>query len=74
MARASSSEHDADLARLLAAAGIERSVAEIHELIRGVAAAPPGPEPDAWLDLAAPPEATDLRAHLMRLKDEIAVG
>jgi Xaa-Pro aminopeptidase len=61
-----------ELARLLAAAGVHRSVEDIRELIRGVIAAPPGPEPDAWLDLVAPPEAAELRAFLLHLKDERA--
>jgi Xaa-Pro aminopeptidase len=66
------SARDAELARLLAAAGARRSLGEIHELIRGVAAAPPGPDADAWLDLVAPAGARDLRARLARLKDEVA--
>jgi Xaa-Pro aminopeptidase len=61
-----------ELARLLAAAGVHRSVDDIYELIRGVIAAPRGPEPDAWLHLVAPPEAAELRACLLRLKDELA--
>jgi Xaa-Pro aminopeptidase len=69
---AANPERDAELARLLAVAGVRRSVAEIHDLIRGVLAAPAGPEPDAWLDLAAPPDATELRTYLVRLKGEIA--
>jgi Xaa-Pro aminopeptidase len=65
-------ELDAELARLLKAAGVRRSVGEIGELIRGVIAAPVGPEPDAWLDLVAPAEARELRAYLLRLKNELA--
>jgi Xaa-Pro aminopeptidase len=65
-------ELDGDLARLLTAAGERRSVEDIRELIRGVIAAPAGPEPDAWLDLVAPPEARELRTHLLRVKDELA--
>jgi Xaa-Pro aminopeptidase len=61
-----------ELARLLAAAGVRRSTEDIVELIRGVIAAPPGPEPDAWLDLVAPAEARELRACLLRLKQQIA--
>ena len=63
---------DAELARLLAAAGVQRSVDEVHALIEGVLAAPEGPEPDAWLDLVAPAEARELREQLVRLKHEIA--
>jgi Xaa-Pro aminopeptidase len=69
---ARSGDFDGELARLLRAAGVRRSVEEIRELIRGVIAAPPGPEPDAWLDLVAPPEARELRHYLVRLKHELA--
>ncbi|MGH6901216.1 MAG: aminopeptidase P family N-terminal domain-containing protein, partial [Geminicoccaceae bacterium] len=72
MRGATNSERDADLARLLAAAGVDRTVDEVRALVRGVCAAPAGPEPDAWLDLVAPVEARDLREHLVRLKTEIA--
>ena len=72
MDTAGTGEPDGELARLLTAAGVRRSVAEVRALIRGVIAAPVGPEPDAWLDLVAPPEAHDLRAHLLRLKHEVA--
>jgi Xaa-Pro aminopeptidase len=65
-------DRDRELARLLAAAGVRRSVKDIHALIRGVIAAPAGPEPDAWLDLVAPPDAAGLRACLRRLKDDLA--
>jgi Xaa-Pro aminopeptidase len=51
---------------------VRRSPLEIRELIRGVIAAPPGPEPDAWLDLVAPAEAHELRAQLLRVKHELA--
>ena len=71
MTTARTGDRDSELARLLAAAGVRRSVEEIRELIRGVIAAPPGPEPDAWLDLVAPAEARELRACLLRLKDEL---
>jgi Xaa-Pro aminopeptidase len=69
---ASAGDLDAELARLLTVAGVRRSVEEIRELIRGVIAAPAGPEPDAWLDLVAPAEAHELRACLLRLKSELA--
>jgi Xaa-Pro aminopeptidase len=69
---ARSGDFDGELARLLRAAGVRRSVEEIRELIRGVIAAPPGPEPDAWLDLVALPEARELRHYLVRLKHELA--
>jgi Xaa-Pro aminopeptidase len=69
---ASTGDFASELARLLTAAGGRRSVEEIHELIRGVIAAPAGPEPDAWLDLVAPAEAHALRVALLRLKEELA--
>ena len=65
-------ERDAELARLLSAAGVDRSAGEIHALIRGVCAAPEGLARDTWLDLVAPPEASALREHLVRLKRAIA--
>jgi Xaa-Pro aminopeptidase len=71
---ATNSERDANLARLLAAAGVERTVEEVRALVRGVCAAPEGPEPDAWLDLVAPAEASELRERLVRLKAEIAAA
>jgi Xaa-Pro aminopeptidase len=71
---ATNSERDADLARLLGAAGVDRTVDEVRALVRGVCAATEGPEPDAWLDLVAPAEASDLRARLVRLKAAIAAA
>jgi Xaa-Pro aminopeptidase len=65
-------DFDGELARLLTAAGVRRPVAEVRELIRGVIAAPAGLVPDAWLDLVAPPGARELRAHLLRLKHDLA--
>ncbi len=55
---------DAELAALLRAAAIAQTPAEIEAFLRGVAAAPPGPAPEAWLDLVAPPSAAALRHHL----------
>ena len=42
---------DAELARLLSAAGIRTSVADIRDLLAGVNAAPAGQWPDRWLTL-----------------------
>jgi Xaa-Pro aminopeptidase len=67
-------EETAELGRLLSAAGVARSAAEVGALVAGVAAAPAGFDPDAWLDLIAPPEARELRDHLRRLKAEIAAA
>jgi Xaa-Pro aminopeptidase len=69
---ASPGDLDLELARLLAAAGVRRSAEDVRELIRGVIAAPAGPEPDAWLDLVAPAAAHALRAALLRVKAELA--
>ena len=71
MTTASSGDLVSELTRLLTAAGVLRSVEEIRELIRGVIAAPAGPDPDAWLDLVAPAEAHELCACLLRLKNEL---
>jgi len=65
-------DETAALERSLRACGVERPVAEVLALIEGVAAAPKSFEPDAWLDLVAPPDATELRGHLRRLEAEIA--
>ncbi len=67
-----SADAEAELQRLLAASGVERPVAEVLALVEGVAAAPRGFDPDAWLDLIAPPDATELRHHLRRLEAELA--
>ncbi len=72
MGTARASDRDRELARLLAAAGVRRSTEDILDLIRGVIAAPPGPEPDSWLDLVTPADARELRACLLRVKDELA--
>jgi Xaa-Pro aminopeptidase len=69
---AATGDFDGELARLLTAAGVRRSVAEIRDLICGVIAAPAGPDPDAWLDLVAPPAAHELRTYLVRLKHALA--
>ncbi len=52
---------DVGLAEALAAEGVERSVEEIDDLLRGVLAAPKGFDPDAWLDLIASPDSQGLR-------------
>ena len=67
-------DDDRELAALLAASGVERTVDEVLELVAGVAAAAPGFSPDAWLDLIAPPEAAELRAHLRRRKAALAAA
>ena len=62
----------ASLPALLAEHGVRQSEDEIVALIRGVLAAPPTPDPDAWLDLIAPPDAAELRARLRRIKEDLA--
>jgi Xaa-Pro aminopeptidase len=66
------SDLDARLAVLLERSGSRLTVEEVRDLVAGVLAAPEGFEPDAWLDLVAPPEATELRAVLRELKAELA--
>jgi Xaa-Pro aminopeptidase len=68
------SRDEAELARRLEASGVERSPDEVLALVEGAAAAPPGFEPDAWLDLIAPPDARALRDHLSRLRAELAAA
>ncbi len=71
---ARSDSQDAELVALLTASGIRREPAEVRALLEGVAAAPEGFAPDAWLDLIAPPDAADLRDHLRRLKADLAAA
>jgi Xaa-Pro aminopeptidase len=60
------------IAPLLEASGSARSEAEVVALIRGVLAAPEPLDQDAWLDLVAPRDASELRAALRALKAELA--
>jgi len=60
---------DGRLTEALASHGIEKSIDEIDALLHGVLAAPKGRNPDAWLNLIAPADATDLRT---LLKDRLA--
>ena len=64
----------ASLARLLEASGVERPVEDVLAVLEGVAAAPVGFRPDAWLDLIAPPDALELRDELRSLEAEIAAA
>jgi Xaa-Pro aminopeptidase len=66
-----STSQDRELAALLAESGVERGAGEVRELVAGVAAAPKGFLPDAWLDLVAPADATELREHLRRLESAL---
>jgi Xaa-Pro aminopeptidase len=65
---------DGRLRALLEARGVRRDPNEVLAIVEGMLAAPRGYRPDAWLDLIAPPEAAELRAHLLTLRDEIARG
>ena len=60
-------EGDPALARLLEAAGSPYEVAALRRLIAGVLAAAPGPDPDAWMALAAPRVPPELAAQLSAL-------
>jgi Xaa-Pro aminopeptidase len=62
------------LAPLLEASGIPWREDEVVELIQGVLAAPEPLDADAWLDLIAPPGASELRAALRALKAGLAPG
>ncbi|MEL6961301.1 MAG: aminopeptidase P family protein [Pseudomonadota bacterium] len=52
------------LTSALASCGIQKSLDEVDDFLRGVLAAPTGFDPDAWLDLIAPADANDLRERL----------
>lgn len=62
----------AELAALLRAAGLPDDPEALDALLRGVAAAPPGHDPDAWLALVGPdlpaPLAAALRARVAALR------
>jgi Xaa-Pro aminopeptidase len=53
--------YDERLTKALASHGVQKSLDEIDDLLRGVLAAPKGYDPDAWLDLIAPSDAEELR-------------
>ncbi|MEX1204681.1 MAG: aminopeptidase P family protein [Dongiaceae bacterium] len=59
---------DKALARLLEEAGAGLDPAGLGELVAGVAAAPPGEDPDAWMALVAPAPGAALRARLRALR------
>ncbi|NJO38385.1 MAG: aminopeptidase P family protein [Rhizobiales bacterium] len=62
------------LTAALASRGIRMSIDEIDDLLRGIRAAPRGHDPDAWLDLIAPPDAADLRDRLKARLDAPGKG
>ncbi len=62
---------DGALELLLKRAGASIGIAETRELVAGVAAAPEGFEPEAWIDLVCPGAEAELREHLAALLTEI---
>ena len=65
---------DARLGALLRQAGSSYDPEGVRSLIGGVLAAPPGPEPAAWVALVAPQVSPELKAELLALADEVAVA
>jgi Xaa-Pro aminopeptidase len=61
---------DGTLERLLKRAGVSTGIAETRELVAGVAAAPDGFEPDAWIDLVCPGAEGELKGRLTALLAE----
>ncbi len=59
----------AALSVTLSRAGAPIAPQALHDLLRGVAAAPPGHDPDAWMELVAPAADEALRAVLRRALD-----
>jgi Xaa-Pro aminopeptidase len=49
-----------------------RSAREVRGLVRGVLAAPYGPDPDAWLELVGKPLGAKLKAQLRAFRSEMA--
>ncbi len=64
-------ERDEGLERLLRAEGVGLSVAEVVDIVAGIAAAPPSHSDDHWLPLIAPSPSPALRRRLVALRDEI---
>lgn len=59
---------DRPVAALLARAGLTLSPAALRDLLRGVLAAPPGYDPDGWLDLLPVPREGEVADALRALK------
>ena len=57
---------DTILSKLIRDAGISSAPAELRALLAGINAAPPGPDPDAWLTLVAPKAPLDIADRLRR--------
>ena len=62
---------DGGLERLLKRAGVSIGIAETRDLVAGVAAAPDGFEPEAWIDLVCPGAEAELKEKLTSLLAEI---
>jgi len=62
---------DGGLERLLKRAGASTGIAETRDLVAGVAAAPDGFEPEAWIDLVCPGAEAELKRRLTSLLAEI---
>ena len=60
------------LTKLLKEEGIAMSATELHALVQGVAAAPPGLDPDRWMNLVAPTPTLPLKTALRNLMRDIA--
>ncbi|NKB54905.1 MAG: M24 family metallopeptidase [Alphaproteobacteria bacterium] len=64
----SSYEGDEALARHLKAMGATLGIDAVRSLVAGVAGAPEGSQPDAWIDLVVPDAPAPLRDQLLALK------
>lgn len=64
-------EGDSVLADYLSAAGVTLNVDKVRALVAGVAGAPEGSRPDAWIDLVAPDAEEPLRNQLLALKNVV---
>ncbi len=65
-------QDDGKLGELLAAAGVPGAVAEVRELVAGIAAAPRPSDDDEWLRLIAPSMGAALRSQLVALYELLA--
>ncbi|MDJ0946014.1 MAG: aminopeptidase P family protein [Kiloniellales bacterium] len=65
---------DAELDRLLTAAGADRDAAAVRSLLAGVLAAPEAENPEAWMDLVAEGRSPELARQLAALKRDLAAG
>ena len=63
--------YDERLTKALALHGVNKTLDEVDDLLKGVLAAPKGYAPDSWLDLIAPDDAADLRDLLRERLAEI---